>query len=305
MSTISTKVLQSNGLWKPLHQVKIGDKVMNMYGKPVAVSGIKNFKVKQNSSLINIKHDNWYVNVIVKDDTEILVWNSQAKHPQWIQADYYSLNNEQTLLMPLRMNWELPASFDISYKNNIVKPSYYLGFILGAFLKIGFQHHHLTSFHTDTSSKEFVDTLRDYIDYVFGIKLTNDGSTFFYDIQYNDQDFYRIFELFGQYNKHFPIEYLCSDLEYIKGMHFGMLSSGKNDQQVHQTPQLKELFYWTSHIMGKASYYGQLKFVFQGEEVLASRSTLYTVERRPVELISLETECPSQTYVLNNMIVRS
>lgn len=305
MSTLSTKVLQSNGLWNPLHQVRIGDKVMNMYGNPVAVSGIKTFKVKQNSSLINIKHDNWYANVVVKDDTEILVWNTQEKHPQWIQADYYSLNHEQTLLMPLRMKWELPPSFDIAYKNNIIKPTYYLGFILGAFLKVGFQHHHMTCFHADTSSKEFVRTIREYIEHIFGIHVDNGGATYFFDIQYNDQDFYRVFECFGQYNKTFPVEYLCSDLDYIQGIHFGMLSAGNNQHELHRTPQLNELFYWTSHIMGKAASYGQFKFRYQGEDVLASRSTLFNVERRPVELVSLETECPSQTYILNNIIVRS
>ena len=312
MATLLTeKVLMANGQYKSMHNVLAGDRVIGLQGKPVLVKKVIHEKATKLSLTIEVKHDNWHKFVPLKADTEVLVWNKEARKPYWIQSEYYTEDAEQSIVMPLPLKWDIVDTFEISYgrddEKNIIKPSYPLGFIFGTYLKIGNIIDNTVSFHCDTSTLEVVHLLRRYMKELFpGLKENTTTSTYYHDVYYTDpnDELCNLFKKFKIGDKRLPYEFLCSDFEYIKGIHFGMMFTGTTAHFNYMTNSVRELSYMTSYIMGKPAHFGQLKFYHEGRNILATRSSLFGLNRKKRDFIWLEVDASDGAYFVNNMIVR-
>jgi hypothetical protein len=313
---MTSKVLLENGFYKPIHNVLVGDKLMGMRGEPITVKKIHIHKNEKRDLIVNIKHDNWHETVPLKSDSEVLVWNRNKRTPYWIQSEFYTEEQEQMLIMPLNMKWTIPNETQIKIDEKTststsrmpIKPSYHLGFIFGAYMKIGNIVDDTVTFHCDTTSIETIRTLCNYMKKVFGdiIKEHKTTTTYYHDVFYTDSTNFvkNIFLKFKIGDKKFPVEYLCDDFEYIKGIHFGMMLTGRNSHHNFESISVKELTYWTSYVLGKPAQFGQVKFHNEGVNVLATRSSLFGLERTKVNFVSLEVDGNDDAYIVGNMLVR-
>lgn len=308
-TTMTSKILMGNGTYKPIHSVLVGDKVMGMHGRPTMVKKVNIHKNEERSIVINVKHDSWYNAIPLKADTEVLVWNRHTRSPYWIQSEYYTEEKEQTLLMPLDMKWSEHFTSEITFASQKIEPSYHLGFIFGAYMKIGNIIDDTVSFHCDNTSVDIVQSIRKYMKHVFGdqINETMTTSTYYHDVYYTDSQnqLNDIFLKFKKGDKKFPHEYIYNDFEYIKGIHFGMMLTGTNNHHNFESVAVKEFSYWTSYVLGKPSRFGQMKFYHEGVNIMGTRSSLFGLDRKKVNLMSLQVDCKDDAYIVGNMIVRT
>jgi hypothetical protein len=300
------KVLKSNGVYQKLSTLKPGDHVMNMYGKPVVVKNVIH-KGKQHSSVLDLKSDNWYTPLKCSEELNILTWDMRERKPKWLQAEYVQTEIEQFALLPTQMSWELPATYNITVSNGkVITPSNELGFLIGAYLRIGYQKDvNVIGFHCDTSKKIIADTIIANIKDIFGVDPKYRRGTFTFDLDFDSEELYNIFEKFRD-NKSFPEAYYCLDKMYIQGINDGMVFSGTlGNPSLHVNPQLFEVMYWSSLTTGRPLNYGQLKRMYKNVPFTTSRTTLYNYNRYINDKWILDVECETGSFIINNMIVRN
>jgi len=310
---IANKVLKSNGTYKSINDIKTGDRIMNMHGKPVRVRNIEKRKANHRTILINIKHDNWFSNIVLGEEANILIWNNEQKKPNWIQAGNFSSEYEHVTLLPTQMNWDIPEIMKINYKNMCLTPSYELGFLVGAYLRLGYQREaydksfKTINFHCDTSSKNTVDAIRAYMKLIFGVEAINKSQTYFFDLHFDDSDVIKFFGRLhtGGSRKKLPHKMMCNDLNYVQGLNSGIMFSGTDGHPKITDNDTREILYWTSLLLGKPLNYGQLKRSYLGKEYLTARSVLHAVEKSMTDLSFIDVECDTGSYILNNLIVRN
>lgn len=163
-----TRVLMSDGTYKNIESIEIGDRVINKNGKPVTVKATTSSGLRL---VQKYKHVNWYTHSYATKDhrhfgvdleglrSEAVKDEGYAKlavkkkktagfpdRKQWLELGDPNLG---AFLFPREVSFEMPESFEVdlsqfaqhhSYTKNlktILKPNYNLGYIFGTFLGDG------------------------------------------------------------------------------------------------------------------------------------------------------------------------
>ena len=154
-----TRILMSNGLYKNIKDVEIGDYVINKYGNPVKVlnsfcSGIK--------KVVAFKSNSFYKETVVTPEHKFYVGDLSSLSKNTVKSRGYkdcllknnklkksklkwkelSKSKDDVLLFPKKVNFSLEKEFIIKlFKYNKldfeIKPSYDLGYLFGTFLGDG------------------------------------------------------------------------------------------------------------------------------------------------------------------------
>jgi IMP dehydrogenase/GMP reductase len=166
-----TRVLMSNMTYKNIEDIKMGDRVINMFGKPTVVLDVKNSGYRGvgridhvgsiKSTFVTPDHQ-FYLGVFDSQSEISLITKGYRKSilqqaktiPKSDKIKWISISEPRRpiALFPQEICWELPEDFtvDISeyfirqnhnkdYKK-IIKSSYELGYIFGTFLGDGTSH---------------------------------------------------------------------------------------------------------------------------------------------------------------------
>lgn len=184
-----TRVLMSNGTYKNIEEIQVGDRVINMNGFPVRVTnafstGIRKVSKLRNSifykdTFVTPDHRYWIgdLNSVSKDTLQskgyakILEQQSKTNPKEskykWKQIQDF---NQEALLIPRNINFEMSNTFNydllkrvggnnnsktgIKYNIDLtLKPSYDLGYIFGTFLGDGHSSCHTRKDRTSWSGK--------------------------------------------------------------------------------------------------------------------------------------------------------
>lgn len=162
-----TRVLMANGTYKDIEKMQLGDRVINKFGNPVTVTGVKFSGIKKvlsyrtntfyKPTLATPDHQHWVgdlssaPSVIRRSRAKCLdkpTKKEQSKY-KWKRLDEC---DDALMLMPKNINFEIQDSFSINLSefylarrgmegikdiNTNVAPSYDLGYIIGTYLGDG------------------------------------------------------------------------------------------------------------------------------------------------------------------------
>lgn len=298
------KVLTSNGRYQHVSRVIKGDKLFNMYGKPVTVKSVQH-KQDVVVPVISIKHDCWFSVLECTENTEILTWDPSCRLPKWVQADYFGdVNNQQTILLPTRLEWTSPSKLACFPAATGVQGYYKLGFLIGAYLRIGYQKQQgVIGFHCDTSKKEIEDNIIDFVEQLFGASPKYRRGTFTFDLDFECDALYEMFSEFV--GKGLPAQYLCKNVDYINGINDGIIFSGSIGHPTLTNTNVFEVLYWSSLSLGKPLHFGQLAHKIQNVPFITGRANLYAYQRQKRDVWNIDVDCKTGSYVVNNLVVRN
>lgn len=374
-----TRILLANGTYKNIEEIKRGDKVINMNGKPVEVlksfcTGIREVqKIKNNSfyedtyatpehqffvgdlnsNSVNSFNSKGYKNILEKENKK-----GESKY-KWKEIQFLK---KDALLMPKKINFELNKDFNVILKKRIAgnkkenfvyaeeyafKPNYEVGYLFGTFLGDG--HASIANYKKSTRGSvhwyfgineiEIANKLKKIIFNLFKkeckleIKKKITQLTFYYKPL---ADFLINFRKKNE--KHLPAQYLVENKEYLEGIFAGLIDSdGHRDKDgrtcfTNTSPKLIELFnilnyqlygYFPNNLKHKKSkgnlFNMNIKNIKQGyrARTLGLPEKRLTKDYQIIKLIKneefskkvkvydLEVDCPTHSFIANNMIVHN
>lgn len=283
-----TKVLMADSSYKNIEDIKIGDRVINKEGKPVNVKGTRNSGLRM---VQRFKHTNWYTDSYATGDHRHFGIDMQGLRPtslddegyakiasknrkvagfpsrmQWMELEDENLG---ALLFPRRVSFELPEDFEINLgafsknssslknMNEIIKPSYDLGYIFGTFLGDG--NARISNKKGESASVKWAFGINEEatalklegaIERVAGKQASRvqSGKENLIIVSLYSTIWGRFLNSFGKFNnKHLPQDLMCSDRKYLQGIYDGLIDSDGHIEQDGRTaftntsPKLIEL----------------------------------------------------------------
>jgi IMP dehydrogenase/GMP reductase len=259
-----TRILMANGTYKDIQNIKVGDRVINMNGKPVDVKSIQMTGYKKT---IKIRHNKFYKETVVTPNHRYWIGDlsSLSEHTKLSRGYIKCLNqpvrggdskfkwlgldkcDDCVYLLPAVIDFELPNNFEIvlnkrrghvkSYVvDSVLSPTYELGYVFGLFLGDGnsliAEHcgRHIGSvcwvFGLD--EKNVADKLSGCLRKIFP-NASNPTTTIknnTIQIRFYYKPFADFLIQFGKgKEKHIPCEYLVDDREYLTGIYDGLIDS--------------------------------------------------------------------------------
>lgn len=258
-----SRVLMSNGTYKNIKDVQVGDRIITQNGDPATVkrsfcSGFKKIR--------KIKHVNFYKDLEITSNHECFVGdlstvsketvsNTGYKHIlnkpdifnnsklKWEEVDKL---NHNTFLSPKNINWELPLYFnfniskffqkekeEINYNIEIAS-SYELGYMFGFFLGDG--NSHISNYKKSTrgsvhwslglKENKYAEKLSNCIHKITGkLPVINMKKNILHVNLYSKQWAHLFDEFNKRENKYLPEKYMCLDKDYNKGLFDGLVDS--------------------------------------------------------------------------------
>ena len=255
-----TRVLLSNGTYKNIEDIQIGDRVINKNGNAVAVLNKKKTGIKK---IYKLRHAQFYESTYVTGDHNYWVGdlNSVSKSvlksrgysalldiqsktiPKQSKYKWKSVKDlkQDVCLMPKNIQWEIPETFcvpdemkDIFNIFNL-KPSYELGYIFGLFLGDGTATNkkysntsvnYQISWSLGKEEIEINDKLMMYIKSVFDKQVNVSYVKNMIKTNFSDKFLSKLFVSFGKKTeKHLPRYLLANNKKYLQGLIEGLVDS--------------------------------------------------------------------------------
>jgi inosine-5'-monophosphate dehydrogenase len=258
-----TRVLMANATYKDIEDVRAGDRVINMHGEPVTVKRAWCTGVRE---VIGVRHVASPGETVVTPDHNFFVGDFSTRSLAAVtQVGYVRALEQPTrfgesklrwkdvgeaerdpLLTPRRIAFELPDSITIDLREFAVRPrmlkryrtlikdSYELGFLFGAFLGDGHAfinsngRREIGNIHC-TFGRDEVDTTLKFEQCLYEVtgvagrvsRVRNTIRVDLYSLQWA-----RFFAQFGKREeKHLPARYLCANPLYLQGLLDGLVAS--------------------------------------------------------------------------------
>lgn len=259
---------------------------MNMYGKPVQVTR-KLVGVSKN--VVSVVSNNWYEPTTVRSDVKVLTAATAAGGLDWrtvgeLDNTYVALPNVPT--------WDAFPSFDLSFQDLQLTPSYELGFIFGCFVRLGIVQEFPRTTLLSSTCKEFVrQRLYEYSHHALGCVPTCQESG---DMEYEDSAIWDVFNSFKQCESMVR----CNHTKFIEGIHDGILFSGMSSSAPRlESDAAYELLYWATITLGRAHNFSQVV----ANNYISSSARVHEMDL-DMPVTTLEVDCESKSYVMNNFV---
>jgi hypothetical protein len=290
------KVLTSKGYYKYLKHIQTGDKVMNMYGKPVA---IKNIVIRNCNDLTAIHHDAWHGSIIMPKHQTVLTWDNKIEKPVWRPVQFFEEIDDSHKHFPVPCN----ITFDHDkFLHSHLKPSYKLGYIFGLFLVCGkllnapqvqFEINMLNS-HTHSKLYDIIMEL--FRDTLISISINKNN------VVYNDLHLYNIFLSFGMNNKFLPEKYWCQEKNYTRGIVDGIKQFKDQNNLPHY---VSEMSYWAI-LTAHGLFHKDQTIRKHLDTSFTIGNIQYIIDNvYDAPLYLLDVDCPSKSYIMSNIIVKN
>jgi hypothetical protein len=288
-------VLKSNGTYQHISMIKKGDYVMNMTGNPVCVKRVIEVRNKSGTNMHFGRNENWYDEISCNDETEILLEEGGFTKIKDLEEQC-----SYTYVLPEHLCWDLPDKLDHVFGDYKLMPSYSLGFLFGAFIALGETNKYRgVLFNCSNLCEHMTNRIDHHFDIVFKKQLLSIfiifGETQRQELTCIDDDIAEIFEeMVTKDNDRFlPKIYWCSNKDYLRGLREGIIHC-----YIGQVKQMREEDF---HLLFMIS------LSINNDD--RPKTGDIRVHKRKVKGISrtwkLETECPQNTCIANNMVVRT
>lgn len=298
----STQILSANGTFKNITSLKPGDSVLNMDGMPVNVTNINRSSSKVTNELYNKQ---WHTALLCTRNLEVLI-NAQI----WISAGDLSKNR----LSPIQYSNALPEKFDLKINNQItLTPTYELGLFLGLFAGYGTITTNEVEF-TFGLNNELTDRVSSILTDIFHANAFIENDDYCYKIRSKSDHIIDILREFNsKIDRVIPYKYWCSDKDYVRGLFDGLIdcdSDSKIYRYIAFNKNMIEIFLWICSVLdcGVAISHvnsGTLDIYTAtiDEDDSFSQCTVADYDK-DVDVWSVTVDCPTNSIVANNMIVR-
>jgi IMP dehydrogenase/GMP reductase len=278
-----TRILMADGTYKNIEKINVNDEIISGDGSITRVTGVKNSGPKNVMSYYHPRfykktyctHDHLhYVNDFSRLSDNTIKAANRAKLAEESEGYYGwktagSISKKDCLLLPKNINFKLPSDFSINLsdflksnrmkvpKNLVVKPSYELGYLIGAFLGDGtagssvsdrivkkeddddlntISTSRFLNFTFGPNELDISEKVKKYLEQVFGIESSiitpqtkghkqnthkvhvySAALSLFFQLFYNEKD-----------EKFIPREYFINNIEYLNGIIDGFYDSDGN-----------------------------------------------------------------------------
>jgi IMP dehydrogenase/GMP reductase len=259
-----TRVLMADATYKNIEDVRAGDRVINMHGRPVTVvrawcTGVREVMAVRHTAspretLVTPDH-RYYVGDLATTSREtasakgyVAVLTKATKRGAaklgWREV---GACRRAAFVLPRRIAFELPASFTIDLREFAVRtekqlaryrteiaPDYDLGYVFGAFLGDGHAFLHplgnseigRVSWYFAHDEEELADKLIGAVERVSGVRAKLVKGEKVLNVHLYSLQWARLLAAFGKkHEKHLPARYRCSDPEYLRGLLDGLVDS--------------------------------------------------------------------------------
>jgi inosine-5'-monophosphate dehydrogenase len=259
-----TRILMADATYKNIEDVRAGDRVINMHGKPVTVAKAWCTGVRD---VIAIRHTTSYRETVVTPDHRFWVGDLSTVSAATVASDgYVALLEKPTrlgatkigwkqigeveqaaCLLPKQISFELPSGFEIDLREFAIRKdlqlaryrtqisdSYELGYVFGAFLGDG--HAFIApsrnsvqgrvSWYFALGEGGIAAKLIDCLKTVTGVEATTDIGKKIINVHFYSLQWARLLAQFGKrHEKHLPAQYLSANPQYLKGLFDGLVDS--------------------------------------------------------------------------------
>jgi IMP dehydrogenase/GMP reductase len=259
-----TRILMADASYKNIEDVRPGDRVINMRGEPVAVVSAWCTGVRE---VMALRHTASYRETHVTPDHNFFVGDlSTVSAASVAPRGYVALLEKPTkrgetklrwkqvgdaehdaFLLPRRIQFELPAAFEIDLREFAVRrekqlaryqtritDSYELGYVFGTFLGDGHAFVHASrnselghvAWYFALTEADVAAKLIRCLDAVTGVAVEPTATTKIINIHLYSLQWARLLAQFGKrHEKHLPARYLSGNPEYLQGLFDGLVDS--------------------------------------------------------------------------------
>lgn len=259
-----SRVLMSNGYYKNIEDINIGEYVINMHGQPVKVKRVINngfrevLSVKTSMSpkptFVTNNHE-YYVGNYSKKTKDSKGYKKSITSNSWRFISEYT--DDFTPLFPTNIHFNLKNSFRIDLTdyainkkycenyNTLIEPSYEVGYIFGTFLGDGnsvikenllegingLKKSTSGSVHWSFGLNEIViaEKLKQSIKKVFNLDVTIEETDNMLKVHlYNKPLAHFLSDFNKKDEKSLPKKLLVNDVNYLRGIYDGLIDSDGN-----------------------------------------------------------------------------
>jgi hypothetical protein len=301
-------VLKSNGQYRHISSLRAGDYVVNQHGNPVAVKGVERVKLGKFGRRCELAHVTsmlWYEGTLASPDALVWMRDPDSHAIGFQRVDTIRDNCQCDVVLPHDVAWDMPDSFCHAFDDLMLTPSYGLGYLFGGFLLVGNVNKYKgVSFTLPCVEPYYVERLRMIFESEFDRPLQVSHRDRYVCI---DDTLSEVFEelIRPSGEKTLPMLYRCKDPDYMKGLYDGILQSNVHTHlplTIHQ----QELLYVTGFGRTHRPMYGTgtHRDARDGQPYLLGRAVKHSVPASHPPLWNLYVDCPTRTYVVNNMVVK-
>lgn len=327
----STKILLSDGSYKNIADINVGDHVINMLGKSVKVLNKLNKGFKET---IVIKNQSFYRKTYVTEDHKFYIGDlselsnsslqpskinyyldikkSNKNRYKWKKINEYE-QGKSFILMPKDIDWDLPNELvgfeEISY--------FSLGYIITMYLSNS-RNYLFDGFINvqidDRILGMFIDVLNNLTqgDIKYKIAKNNHDGKSFTKVSFKFEKLEEVLTEIENNNRTLPTMYRCTNKDFLKGLVDGMMNTNPNKGKIENVSNI-ELCCWLSIVLNK---YNQISnddgnYIVE-KQSSNNKTTNFTYSRldeiekgKYLEVWDIEVDCNTHSFVADNMIVHN
>ena len=290
----NSKIMMDNGQYKSIATLQKGDKLRSFSGAPSTVSSVSKKRTSVSEELITLKHDGWYSTSSVSGEQEVLMFDTHVKKPLWIrasEADYFS----DSYVLPRK-------SYDPDRQSNF-HCSFELGFLVGAFLRIGGLHNFPEVSFVYNRQSNIEDLLKKYSSNLYKVTPVVRHMERGTKMSFMNKYMWNTFSNLGLYeDRTLPDMLLKSGHEFASGLNIGLVKSGF--QGVPPIgPSIYEMLYWSSFNSEQLLCFGQKKVISENTRYDVCHGRVFLTNRGEYDMYEIELT-DNNTFIANNFVMR-
>jgi hypothetical protein len=321
-----SQILLANGSYKNISQIKSGDLVLNMRNKPVKVT-----KVHQcaKASMMEVRYQNWYTPFYCTKDLHCLMLTddnnkSQIAELKWVVASdlqqdslFTSESSIYQTLLPEEFSVPLTSSKEVL----MLKPTYELGLIFGLYAGYGVINDGKVIFRFGPND-DLVTQVEDLLKKLFDADATIEKNEYCYQVCTDSAHLVELFTDFGtKIMRCIPRNYWSTNEDYVRGIFEGLVEYDPDNNISRYIPVSKnmaEVFLWVCSLLGLTiendtpRIYKLAMKVYpliirheQEDSYLGKITNIDTNANIVLDGWNLSVACPTKSFIVNNLVVRS
>ncbi len=317
------QVLLGGGEYKNISQLKPDDFVLNMRNEAVKVTKVHR---SLQAKMMELRYQNWYTPFYCTPTLQFLVTIDGTELPEmkWVAGSDLEkdmcLTSESNIYRSL-----LPEEFNVPLttpkKVLMLKPNYNLGLIFGLYAGYGSISNNEIVFRFGPNDS-LVDQISQLLKDLFDAETMVEKEGYCYQVRTSSTHLVELFFEFGtKITRAIPRNYWSSNEDYVRGLYHGLIEYDPDNnvsRYIPVTKQMAELFLWVCSLLGvsfendtpridKRSIQVYPLFVNheQDDSYLGKVTQVDTNANLELSSWNLEVACPTNSFIVNNLVVRS
>ncbi len=299
-------VLKSNGIYTNISNIQKNDYVINANGLPSRITNVEKIKIKKNTEIVKINHHNWYEDLYIYDNYDIL--NLEA-NPSWKCLNFLEKKNSVYSMINTNIEWDLPYNFEHKFGKFNIKPSYKLGYLFGIYLLLGYTNkYNGICFNISNKNKFIVDNIINYFEEIFNITpmliLLEKNKHKISILSIVDEDLFDIFdEFYSKKTYILPLLYRCSLKEFNLGINEALNHCKINNNDKVLSKEIYELLSFTSLNTNNKISYNNVITSYKNENYLCCLINInYHITDSPIYFYKIYTDNKTdKSFIINNL----